>query len=283
MGDNWSVAWRILDAQYWGVPQRRRRIALIADFGGNAAPEILFEREGVCRDFAPGGETGQGTAADSVQYTDGADCERNLTVFESHGQAVCLPINTQIATRHKALGERTGLGIGNDGDPAFTLQASHEHGVMCMAHGQANAEILTDKSPTLTCNHEQPIAFESVVRRLTPLECERLQGYPNGWTDIEWLPPHRKTPERAKDSPRYKAIGNSIALPQWKWVLKRIAAQYERDATLGSLFDGIGGFPLLWEQLNGKGSCRWVSEIEPFCVAVTKHHFIRGTHDTTTN
>lgn len=58
-----------------------------------------------------------------------------------------------------------------------------------------------------------------------------------------------------------------------EWVLKRICAQYERDATMASLFDGIGGFPLLWEQLNGKGSCLWASEIEEFPMAVTRKHF----------
>lgn len=112
-----------------------------------------------------------------------------------------------------------------------------------------------------------------IVRRLTPLECERLQGFPDGWTDIgEWVDSKGKKHKEA-DSPRYKALGNSIALPPWKWVLKRLCACYERDATMASLFDGIGGFPLIWEQLNGKGSCLWASEIEEFCVAVTKKRF----------
>ena len=112
-----------------------------------------------------------------------------------------------------------------------------------------------------------------IVRRLTPLECERLQGFPDGWTDIgEWIDSKGKKHKEA-DSPRYKALGNSIALPPWKWVLKRICAQYERDATMASLFDGIGGFPLIWEQLNGKGSCIWASEIEEFPIAVTKLRF----------
>lgn len=115
--------------------------------------------------------------------------------------------------------------------------------------------------------------MQSVVRRLTPLECERLQGYPDGWTDIgEWTDSKGKKHKPA-DSPRYKALGNSIALPFWKVLLKRISAQYERDATLGSLFDGIGGFPYLWEQINGKGSAVWASEIEEFPIAVTKRHF----------
>ena len=111
------------------------------------------------------------------------------------------------------------------------------------------------------------------VRRLTPLECERLQGFPDGWTDIgEWVDSKGKT-RKTTDSARYKALGNSIALPPWKWVLKRLCAQYERDATMASLFDGIGGFPLIWEQLNGKGSCLWASEIEELPMAVTRRHF----------
>ena len=148
-----------------------------------------------------------------------------------------------------------------------------------------------------------------IVRRLTPLECERLQGFPDYWT----LLPHKesmtdeevsewneiikkdceikgktykeKTKEQVikwynsmidADSHRYQALGNSIATGDnsyWKFIIKRISAMYDREITLGSLFDGIGGFPLIFEQINGKGSCIWASEIEPFCIAVTKHHF----------
>ena len=84
---------------------------------------------------------------------------------------------------------------------------------------------------------------------------------------------HRANSNSMSDAARYKALGNSIAIPPWKWVLKRLCAIYERDATMASLFDGIGGFPYIWEQLNGKGSCLWASEIEPFPIAVTKYHF----------
>lgn len=112
-----------------------------------------------------------------------------------------------------------------------------------------------------------------VVRRLTPLECERLQGFPDHWTDLgEWTDSKGKRHKDA-DSPRYKALGNSIALPPWKWLLKRLCGNYERDATMASLFDGIGGFPLVWEQLNGRGTCLWASEIEEFPIAVTKRRF----------
>ena len=112
-----------------------------------------------------------------------------------------------------------------------------------------------------------------VVRRLTPMECERLQGYPDGWTDIgEWRDSKGKRHKDA-DSPRYKALGNSIALPFWDFLAKRISAQYLRPVTMGSLFDGIGGFPLVFERHNGKGTARWASEIEEFPIAVTKKWF----------
>lgn len=111
------------------------------------------------------------------------------------------------------------------------------------------------------------------VRRLTPLECERLQGYPDGWTDIgDWVD-SRGRKRHTSDTARYKALGNSIALPFWFWLLRRISAQYERPATLGSLFDGIGGFPLCWERCNGNGTALWASEIEEFPIAVTKKRF----------
>lgn len=112
-----------------------------------------------------------------------------------------------------------------------------------------------------------------VVRRLTPMECERLQGFPDHWTDIgEWRDSKGKL-RKPSDSPRYKALGNSIALPFWDFLAKRISAQYLRPVTMGSLFDGIGGFPLVFERHNGKGTARWASEIEEFPIAVAKLRF----------
>ena len=120
----------------------------------------------------------------------------------------------------------------------------------------------------------ETLVVDGQVRRLTPLECERLQGYPDGWTDIgPWTDSTGKLHKESADSARYKALGNSIALPPWKWVLKRLCACYERDATMASFFDGIGGFPLIWERLNGPGTCLWASEIEEFPIAVTKARF----------
>lgn len=112
-----------------------------------------------------------------------------------------------------------------------------------------------------------------VVRRLTPLECERLQGFPDGWTDIGDYTDSTGKKRKTSDSARYKALGNSIALPFWDWMLRRMARYLPDGATLGSLFDGIGGFPLIFERIHGKGTARWASEIEPFPIAVTKKWF----------
>jgi len=115
--------------------------------------------------------------------------------------------------------------------------------------------------------------IKTTARRLTPTECERLQNFPDGWTDIgDWVDSKGKVRKEA-DSPRYKALGNSIATPFWFYLLRRISAQYERPATLGSLFDGISGFSLCWTRCNGTGSVLWSSEIDEYCVAVVKKHF----------
>lgn len=120
---------------------------------------------------------------------------------------------------------------------------------------------------------EPPRAISWIVRRLTPTECERLQGYPDGWTDIgEWTDTKGKK-HKAADSPRYKALGNSIALPQWFWIVQKMKPYMGDGAKLGSLFDGIGGFPLVWETTYGAGTAAWASEIEEFPIAVTKKWF----------
>lgn len=182
--------------------------------------------------------------------------------------------------------------------------------VLCRATAQANAGTLAEIAHCMNCGHEQPIVFDGrgngggqiaptvtgnhenritdytalavyrvprwIVRRLTPTECERLQGYPDGWTDIgEWTDSKGKHHKPA-DTPRYKALGNSIALPQWWWLVCKMADDLPDGATLGSLFDGIGGFPLVWETRHGKGTARWASEIEEFCAAVTKRRFEDG-------
>ena len=137
-----------------------------------------------------------------------------------------------------------------------------------------NGTLQAKDSGGSSLNLNNVVRTNKQVRRFTPLECERLQGFPDNWTDIgDWKPRRKKKTRKTTDSNRYKALGNSIALPFWGWLLKRISEQYDRTPTMASLFDGIGGFPLLWERINGKGSCLWASEIEEFCIAVTKYHF----------
>lgn len=120
---------------------------------------------------------------------------------------------------------------------------------------------------------EETLMHRMVVRRLTPLECERLQGFPDGWTDIGDYTDSTGKKRKTSDSARYKALGNSIALPFWRWMFGRMAAYLPEGATLGSLFDGIGGFPLCWEDVHGAGTAVWASEIEEFPIAVTKKRF----------
>ena len=176
----WSIAWRVHDAQFWGVPQRRKRIALVADFGGLSAPEILFERKGLRGYFAEGRAQGQGVAVDaetgscaanpaehgrvSSRVLDDQQCVVTVLGYDMYNQqstgeisrtlktpiggddlpVVCaktfdargnggepIPINTMLATRDKALGRGTGLGVGKSGDAQFTISAAHSHAVCC--------------------------------------------------------------------------------------------------------------------------------------------------------
>lgn len=123
---------------------------------------------------------------------------------------------------------------------------------------------------TLTAQEkERPLVNATIVRRLTPLETERLQNFPDNWSKYG-IDENGKVYELS-DSARYKLQGNSIARPFWTWLMRRIAAQYERHATLGSLFDGQAGFPLCGAEAGIK--TLWVSEIEKHATAVVRYHF----------
>ena len=368
LGDGWSAAWRVLDAQFWGVPQRRRRIALVADFGGHSAPEILLVRKSLsghsdeskpkrketssdasrgigaddCFSFEPGiASIGFHLLQDPIESEDKTPCMGTGNTKNGQGSIGVVyavenhPNDSRVGINDdgivQALTSRMGTGGGNvpmvlsldralfnqgggkssvdvREDKAPTLTTTHDGApavAYCIGNGQAHDAQRPDKElcKTLNCmddpmkicvaidcrngtenevngalqsnsahslNGNNVVRTRYIVRRLTPLECERLQGYPDGWTDIGEYTDTNGKKRQTSDAARYKALGNSIALPPWKWVLKRICACYERDATMASLFDGIGGFPYLWEQLNGKGTCLWASEIEEFPIAVTK-------------
>lgn len=140
-------------------------------------------------------------------------------------------------------------------------------------NSNVNGTLQAKESGGSSLNLNNVCRQSGTVRRLTPLECTRLQGFPDGWVDIgDWTDEKDRVHKEA-DAPKYKALGNSIALPFWRWMFGRMAKYLPDGATLGSLFDGIGGFPLCWENIHGKGTAVWDSEIDPFAIAVTKNHF----------
>lgn len=370
MGRKWSVAWRVFDAQFWGVPQRRRRIALVADFGGLTAPEILFERESLQRNTDPCGTSWK--AAPSPAESSFAVSINNRGSFygdkaetlraESHGalptayciQGNCIDRALTAGCNGKGWTENVSYTLNTVDRPAVVPLLNDQGGssltgndaatvaptIRAEMHGNVPAVVFSDVASTLRagagapkhnsdvkgrlvlafenhgqdtrfkgpvdvsqtvsatdCMHDQKAIIElsnGIVRRLTPLECERLQGYPDGWTAIgeivgynvytddegnEYKDPIREYTDgngkrkKVTDSARYKALGNSISIPNWFYVLQKLTLCCGTDTTMASLFDGIGGFPLIWETLNGKGSCVWASEIEEFPIAVTKFRF----------
>ena len=146
----------------------------------------------------------------------------------------------------------------------------------CIGNGQANQQVIYEKTGTLNCMHDQQAVIlreryqpmednnnDYVVRRLTPLECERLQGFPDGWTDIPGM----------SDTAQYKQMGNSLALPQWQIIIDNMAKYLPDGATMGGLFSGVGGFELCWVRTHGKGTAIWSSEIDKAAERVMKYHF----------
>lgn len=211
-GGKCEVAWRVLDAQYWGVPQRRRRIFLVADFAGQRAGEILFECEGVSRDIAESGKARQEVAAGAGNGAQGASwlvrmregCagggkgpliseDKSLTLGCSNDQTLIA------GTVSAKWAKGTGGPAGDECQNLVAFACNQRDGVRDMK----------DESGALQA---QLVEQGYTVRRLTPLECERLQGFPDGWTDIEG----------ASDTGRYKALGNSVAVPCVTWIIGRI-------------------------------------------------------------
>ncbi len=273
------IAWRVLDAQFFGVAQRRRRVFVVASARKGFDPAaVLFELDSVRRDSAPRRESQPEIARNAGERTK----------VGSHWDNPANP--------HPTLNQSNNIGgIGASNQELFSQRGI---GIISMAHGQAGAEIKTDDSaPTLTCNHEAPITaygfkggqgakaggigfaeeqsptltsassgtnlapticiqhasigrhdaagpqgkgyqedvaftqdsrssadvvqYGMQVRRLTPIECERLQGFPDNHTLICW---RGKDATECPDGPRYKAIGNSMAVPVMRWIGERIAA-----------------------------------------------------------
>ena len=258
-GPQRAVAWRVLDAQYFGVAQRRRRVFVVASARADFDPAaVLFEFEGVRRDTAPsreawqvaaptiagcsngGGANGPGRDVDSCESLQvmtfdrqaqsqwGTEKVASSVMARDHKSATDLvaqpiPLDLRNAARdpekHDAI-NRQGVGVGDAGDPAHTVTTACVHGVaqpIClMDQGGSVMNIEHDMTGTLrreTHGHEPVVMQSMAVRRLTPTECERLQGFPDNYTKIA-----DKTP----DGPRYKTLGNSWAVPVVRWIGGRI-------------------------------------------------------------
>lgn len=307
-GDGWSIAWRTHDAQYWGVPQRRRRISVVADFGGQSAGEILFERQGLPGDIAESGASWEGPAeaaeagaSYAVRIRGGCDGGGKGALVQkdksgtNQTPAVVAPDMSHACDVIRDCGEivpslQARMGTGGNQVPltyqdvtgtlspgahagSYNGQDAYNDMLVCGATPDVAHTLRANAACAYREDAETYPVQNMAVRRLTPMECERLQGFPDGWTDIgEWTDGNGKR-HKPSDSPRYKSLGNSIALPFWDWMLRRMARYLPEGATLGSLFDGIAGFPLIWERIHGKGTARWASEIEKFTIAVTKLRF----------
>ena len=277
--DECQIAWRVLDAQYWGVPQRRRRIFLVADFAadGRCAGEILFEHESVQGNPAESTGEREGTAGGTAdcartagkEYIGAAgfcaggsagavgyqvECAATLTtrwggqaptvaIYDmTHADEVMRPVKDGIVpTLNARMGtggnqvpvvhayciagntidrkiENGGNGKGVLAETAYTLNTVDRHAVATIYGAKSYSEYEAGKVATLRASggaygggSENLALSYSIVRRLTPTECERLQGLPDGYTD------------GGSDTARYKALGNGMAQPCADYVIRRIA------------------------------------------------------------
>lgn len=266
-GSGWSLAWRQLDAQYWGVPQRRKRIALVADFGGQRAAEILFERTSLSGNPDESIKAWETTPGNSQESPSECDRTSEKVIYDAKGNGDGRTCPTITGDHENRIADYTATVIERK---TFNEQS--------FSHYKESDKCSTLKAKTGNIGNGSECliaekAIRWIVRRLTPVECERLQGFPDNYTDIgDWTDSKGKKHKYA-DSPRYKALGNSIALPQWFWLVQKMRPYLKEKPTLGSLFDGLGGFPLVWQRAYGEGTARWASEIEEFPMAVTKRRF----------
>ena len=190
---------------------------------------------------------------------------------------VCVPNKVQVVKPSFCIGNgQAHIASHITYEVAQTLNCMHDQLAVAVdaRHGRENNETVStiqSKDNGWSVNYQDCIRQEHTIRRLTPLECERLQGMPDNWS--KYGINEKGEVYELSDSARYKLQGNGIATPFWKFLMKRISAQYERTPTLGSLFDGQASFPMIWESINGKGTALWSSEIEKHAVAVAKYHF----------
>ena len=269
MGDGFSIAWRLFDASGWGVPQRRKRIYLVADFAGNSAVKILFESEGLRWNLIKGREPWKGYTRCSEESTGETGGRRiDALTIESHPQDSRVKIKEDNICQ--TLATNTGTGGNNVPLVAVPVDSCYDVRITtngtCKASSRANI-YQTDTSRTIEARVQDPdsnyggvaiVHKDYSVRRLTPTECSRLQGFPDGWCDnlglaeiteedmnfwrkvfneyAEISGKKAKTDSQIRkwlsdpynEQAEYRMWGNGVALPNVYYVLSGIA-EYNKD------------------------------------------------------
>ena len=226
----YGFAYRVLDAQWFGVAQRRRRVFVVGCLGDQAsAAAVLFESESVCRDTPPSREKGQGAARGVARCFAGSSESRIAATLETtshdYSRADGFNMVAQPVAFHPTQDPISSVDVchalsggSKQGTASAAVAQPVALGTDCY-NGAITGEVAaTIGTPGSSVNASGPTVMTAMqVRRLTPVECERLQGFPDGYTNIPW----RKKPE-SPDGPRYKALGNSMAVPVMAWIGKRI-------------------------------------------------------------
>lgn len=207
VGPKRAVAWRVLDAQYFGVAQRRRRVFVVASARNGFDPgAVLFEHEGVRRDSAPRGEAGEKTEPPAGARADGDGLQEVVgTLCADTGRLI--PCRAPLPFRKSRRAQNT---------------EDYETWVPDQVANTLNTFDIGDiRSTDIVAQPVEEIGWR--VRRLTVTECERLQGFADGWTAVQ------VKGRDAADGPRYKAIGNSMAVPCMAWLGRRINQQVKQQ------------------------------------------------------
>lgn len=223
LGPQRAVAWRVLDAQYFGVAQRRRRVFVVGSARDGFDPAaVLLEFDGLRRDSAPSREAGKGFARVAGTLTANAGglnrpagnaneldfCIPTTFDRQSSGEYGTAPVASTMAARdYKCASDLVARPLAFPANLSATQHASTE-----------------DLAPSLGATNPTAFANSMTVRRLMPVECERLQGFPDKYTAIPW---RGKSAEECPDGPRYKALGNSWAVPVVRWIGRRIGLAVE--------------------------------------------------------